>query len=109
MAEAIEMKVSEDKDSLTVKVPFSTTELLEKLKQETGKGKSDIVSEAIVNYVDPKDEFELIARALKLCPACRADFKKFAESSGRSLTQVFRYEIWKYFGEWNHGEGCPTK
>lgn len=51
----------------------------------------------------------LLIAAMDLCPNCEKEFRKFAEVPGRDAFELFREVIWKWFGQWSHGRGCPPE
>ena len=83
------------------------------LIQERAKEQKITVTEAANQVVEaglsvrPKDADELVMDGLELCPKCREDLRKFSSGMRRSVGSVVREILWKWWGTWPHGLGCP--
>ena len=57
-----------------------------------------------------QQKMKLLAAALDLCPTCEAEYVKYAFVPGRGDPfELFREILWKWFGQWSHGAGCPPE
>lgn len=58
---------------------------------------------------DEERRFRLLVEALGLCDECAAMMRSYLASAGRTFDQVIREVFWDWFGDWNHGGGCPPR
>lgn len=55
-----------------------------------------------------EDRLTMLVAALELCSECRRDLTAFASARGMDLFTLIREAIWNWYGQWPHGDGCPT-
>lgn len=53
------------------------------------------------------EKVKLLMAALDLCPECRREFLNYANVPGRDAIVLIKEQVWKIWGNWPHGAGCP--
>lgn len=53
------------------------------------------------------DRVKMLAAALEFCPACQEEFSRYAAGQGSDIISFIREQLWKIWGTWDHGAGCP--
>ncbi len=65
-----------------------------------------MVSVAKFSY---QERLKMINAAMEFCPECQRELAKFASDKGTDVFGLIREVIWKWYGQWPHGEGCPPE
>jgi hypothetical protein len=53
------------------------------------------------------ERLRMLAAAMDFCPDCQREMDSFARQQGKDVFTLIREVIWKWYGQWPHGAGCP--
>lgn len=53
------------------------------------------------------EKIKMIMAAFEFCPSCQKQFLEYASGSGSDPVRFMRELLWRLWGQWPHGEGCP--
>lgn len=53
------------------------------------------------------EKIKMLMAAFEFCPACQKQFLEYAAGAGTDPIKFMRELLWKLWGMWEHGEGCP--